>query len=130
MKTNEVLKRAAKIYGAENANLEFNYQAGRWVKCLQNGTLYAVMVRSSYDRDVVKFIQVVPENRYYYNFNAFLLCMGYKVNKNNNVTLSGGNTNTVTDVNRYILRSLADMGVITYELCRELEAVEIPRIFA
>lgn len=130
MKTNEVLKRAAKIYGAENANLEFNYQAGRWVECLKNGKLYAVVVRSSYDRDTVKFVQVSPENRCYYNFNAFLSCMGYKVSKNCNVTLTGGNTNTVTDANRYICRVLADLGIISDCECKELEAVSIPRIFA
>ena len=58
------------------------------------------------------------------------MCMGYKVSKSCNVTLSGGNTNTVTDANRHICRVLADLNIISDAECKELEAVEIPRIFA
>lgn len=124
-----ILKSCIKTFGKDNYLPQFNEEAKRFVKCLKEGTIYAVVVAERENSDVYKLFQVKPKNRYYYNFNALLMCFGFRVNSHNNVIVSGGFTDTLNDMKRRILVALVKVGALSYKEGEKLNAIAIPKIY-
>lgn len=124
-----ILKSCIKTWGKEDYLPQFNEQAKRFVKCLKKGTIYALVVAERENYDVLKLFEVQPKSRYYYNFNALLMCFGFRVNYHNNVIVSGGNTDTLNDMKQYIIKALVKIGALSKEEGDKLKSIQIPKIY-
>lgn len=125
-----LLKAACKVWGKDNAIKELNAEIKRFLDCLEAGTIYAVVVKQMPEYDSVKLIQVSPQNRYFYNFNALLMFAGFRVNSRCNAAFYGAQTNTVNDAKRRILSIFLRLDAITVSEYDKYNSIEIPRIFA
>lgn len=126
----DVLKAALKIWGKDYAIQEFNDEVKRFISCLEDGTMYAFVVKQSFEYDRVKLLQISPANRYFYNFNAFLSLFGFKVRRDCSCIFPGCQVNTVFNATYHILRKLLKMGAISETEFEKYQRIEIPRIFA
>lgn len=125
-----VLKAACRVWGKDHAIEELNAQIQRFLDCLEAGTIYAVVVKQMPEYDSVKLIQVAPQNRYFYNFNALLMFAGFRVNNRCNAVFYGAQTNTTNDAKRRILSIFLRLDAITVSEYDKYNSIEIPRIFA